>query len=604
MVIFSKCKMRTILLVIILHSFLLHSYLPIVYKTGFGGDKWRHVAAEKWLDEGNIYSPSLFGEEELSYKKIGPLKVPEVLLVGNKTSYANQWGLTMLIGKAMRLDFFTVDMFLGFILWSIFIPLFLFKLGQFFIRDRLFLGLLAFSPSLFYPFQVYGSITLPVAFGFLYFVFVLILWLTYLESDTNLRMHTNDTNNPNMKFFLILLLVLTSLMYFNYLIYFVLILMIGALIVYFKKLILPHLFNGGEPSKKVLKWFFASVLVFFVIIPVLDRVGGVSIFKWNEIFKFWLIPINIIEFILGKLLALGRFIPRPVFISQGNFIFMQIWESLSRATLFRFLNWPAIVSIFIWFATFWGIFKINLARCFRVMFLWILILVILLFDHFISMYYMGGVRLLTKRFDLAIAFFMAPLLIWGIYWLVIKESRIFSAKAKILAISLVLAVFSGVVYASGPKLEVVTEDEWAAAIYVWDEINLRLKSKSTNVSKSTKTTNATDSEYCVLANTWPLLAVEMVSGRKIAGGGFPLYTDYAQPERVQIWQKMTRIPSLRYLERAREITGADFCYFMVEKRWLGITDLEKEGRFEKLKETFGDYHRVGEVYIFFYQPGR
>ena len=84
LVIFSKCKLRTILLVIILHSFLLHSYLPIVYETGFGGDKWRHVAAEKWLDQGKIYSPSLFGEEERSYVGIGPFAIPEVFVVGNQ----------------------------------------------------------------------------------------------------------------------------------------------------------------------------------------------------------------------------------------------------------------------------------------------------------------------------------------------------------------------------------------------------------------------------------------------------------------------------------------------------------------------------------------
>ncbi len=109
-----------------------------------------------------------------------------------------------------------------------------------------------------------------------------------------------------------------------------------------------------------------------------------------------------------------------------------------------------------------------------------------------------------------------------------------------------------------------------------------------------------DGKHCVLANTWPLLAVEMVSGREIVGGGFPVYIDYAQPERVQFWKKMTRMPAKRYMEKARKLTGADDCYFMVEKRWLGVNDGERNRVFAKLEETFEGYKQIGEVYIFYY----
>lgn len=191
-------------------------------------------------------------------------------------------------------------------------------------------------------------------------------------------------------------------------------------------------------------------------------------------------------------------------------------------------------------------------------------------------------------------------------------------KAKILVTSLVLAVFSGVVYASGPKLEVVTEDEWAAAKYVIQEIAFRQQDKLESgnqsddrvnkmVNSSAKLTTGKvnnyllpGQKYCVLGNTWPLLALEMESGRKIVGGGFPIYIDYAQPGRVELWERMTKLPSFRYMQRALDLTGANFCYFMVEKRWLGPTDLEKEPRLALIKEMFGEWERVGDVYIFFY----
>jgi len=89
--IFSKCKLKTFLFVIILSSLLLHSYLLIPYEAGFGGDKWRHIGAERSLMEGKIYEPALFGKN-VSYQNFGPLKIPEVFVAGNKTSYANMWG--------------------------------------------------------------------------------------------------------------------------------------------------------------------------------------------------------------------------------------------------------------------------------------------------------------------------------------------------------------------------------------------------------------------------------------------------------------------------------------------------------------------------------
>lgn len=93
LLIFSRRSAKFILFIIIAHSFLLHAYLPAVYETGFGGDKWRHLASENYIMTGEVYQPSLLGKVE--YAKFGPFKLPAVLISGNKTSYGQQWALTI-----------------------------------------------------------------------------------------------------------------------------------------------------------------------------------------------------------------------------------------------------------------------------------------------------------------------------------------------------------------------------------------------------------------------------------------------------------------------------------------------------------------------------
>ncbi|MBU4332091.1 hypothetical protein KKD19_04375 [Patescibacteria group bacterium] len=607
LLIFSRTRLRTLLIIIILHSFLLHSYLPIVYKTGFGGDKWRHIAAERSLQAGEVYSPSLFGEEKLTMRKIGPFSVPEVFIVGNKTSYANQWGLTIALSWILNIDVFWIDLLLVFALWSIFIPLFLIKIGSFFIKDKIFLGLLTFVPSLFYPLQVYGSITIPVAFGFLYFVFMLALWLLYL--------HKNEWDKRFFGF----LLILTALMYFNYFIYFVLILEIGAIIFVFKKYILPRLLQGRSPSKKFIFYLLFLLGFCVVFIPVLDKLIGLSNFDVGGLIHFWKIPRQLEEFFLGKLLGLGEFVPFPTFISQGNFIFMQLSRySLSSTTFLNFVYWQKYISIFLWLLIVYGMTRIGKVKAMRVATLWLIFIFILLTNHFLSMYYMDGVRLLTKRLDLVIAFFLLPMLALGIYRIVFRNSKIVSHNAKIIALGLLLVVSSSVAYASGPKLEVVTEDELEAAEYVFKEIKkLRNKKQETSEleigddpsdqllinSDEVNNVNRVNNKwyYCVLANTWPLLGLEAVSNRRVVTGGFPVYTEYAQPERVQLWKKMISEPSIRYLEKSLEITGADHCYFMIEKKWFDVEEKKQEEKLERTIEMLGKYERFGEVYVFYYE---
>ena len=219
--IFSSRAVGFVLLMIIIFSFASHLYLPAVYETGFGGDKWRHIGAEKWLQEGNIYTPSVWGEKNRSMISFGPISVPEALAAGNKTSYSAQWGATIMISEALGVDIFWVDLLMVFLMWSLFLPLILFFFGKMiFENDRLGL-LFAFLATLFYTFQSEGAITIPVSFGHLFFFFVFLVWMWYVKSGKR-----------NVLYFAS---ALTIAFYFGYILNFFVLIIIGALSIAWRK---------------------------------------------------------------------------------------------------------------------------------------------------------------------------------------------------------------------------------------------------------------------------------------------------------------------------------------------------------------------------------
>ncbi|PKL72062.1 hypothetical protein CVV26_03230 [Candidatus Kuenenbacteria bacterium HGW-Kuenenbacteria-1] len=198
--IFSKQKVGFILFIIVLHSFLLHSYLPIVFKTGFGENKWKHIGIEKQI---------LNKEKNFAY------------LIENKDGNINQWAMTIFLSKILNVDIFWIDLLLGFFIWSIFIPLIFFELAKFLFQSfqgppddendnykkQRFLLLTAFLPSLFFSFQVYGSVTTPITLGYLFFFFVLLFWLDFIVYK--------------QKISLITAIILSALMFFGHQINFI-----------------------------------------------------------------------------------------------------------------------------------------------------------------------------------------------------------------------------------------------------------------------------------------------------------------------------------------------------------------------------------------------
>ncbi len=576
--IFSRLKWKVVLWLIIIYSLLLHAYLPIVYQGKFGGDKWRHLAAERYLQEEKVISPALFGEKELTYRKIGPIKIPSVFVVGNKTSYSYQWALTSEISWLTSIDVFYLDLVLGFLLWSIFLPVFLFKIGQFFSQEKTFPLLLALIPNLFYHFQLYGSITVPVGLGFLCFLFVFIFWLYFLKE--------------RKKELLVFAIFLTLTMYLNYLLYFILLIEIGILVLLLTKIfpknefLLEKIINFLKPAKRKKSFILLlclTILFFILVFPLLDIFSGLTYFR-NDLSLAKVA--NSFGFFIRKLFGFSASYLFSPLIKQGNFIYLQTEKNLTSNTLLSLVFWPFFISLFIWLFVIYGIKKAKSSLTSPVVYLLSFLLLILLIDHFVGWYLMDGVRLFCKRSDLTIAFLLAVLSAWGIFCFVKKPIKGLKKKAKIYALSLFLALGTISSYASGPEIQRVTGDELKAAKYLWQEIQ--------------KKSPPEREHFCVLANTWPLLALEAESKRRIVTGGFPVYQEYAQPERVQLFKNMSSNPSLRYLKKSLEITQSPDCYFMTEEKWWNPR--KRKEILQQLEEIFGGYKKIGEVYIFYYSP--
>lgn len=615
--VFSKKPVWIVLSFIIIFSYASHLYLPAVYETGFGGDKWRHLASASWLAEGNIYTPSVWGEER-SYSYFGPVKIPEALVAGNKTSYAAQWASTIFLAESFGIDIFWVDLLLVFLLWSFFLPIILFHFGRILLGkkkisdpwriedmelnknsevypytldesgDRFGL-LLAFLPILFYTFQSEGSITIPVSFFHLFFFFILLLWVYYVKEG------------EKRTFFIAL--GFSLFFYWGYILNFFLLIGIGFLAFAYRKLFIERkhwdLYREklGLGRKRILIrdfFMFGLVLVLFSLaIPFLEVFQGLSSYAQGSV-SFGSI-INAIADAFGALSGLIGIVVPPDFIDQGNFLYNQTQESLSRLPLFSYRTIPFVVSISVWYIVFFSIYKVlrkklnykiglnqDKAGLFiienRKIFAFLgAIFVSVLISYFISFSFTEGVRILARRLNETIVFFMVLFLGLGIwYFLLLEKKIIFSSipyRKKILAVSFLLAFAATSTFASGPKLQMVTKYELKAARLIWSE-------------------HKKDPEpYCVIGNTWPLLGLEYVSGRRIVAGNFPLYKEYAQPERVKIFEGMSKSPSQNWIDGAFRVTGSSVCYYMTEPKWTSDVVLEK-----KVK-LFGEPRRVGDVLI-------
>ena len=565
--IFSRRCVGVVLAVIVIFSYMTHAYLPVVYETGFGGDKWRHLGAEQWLQDGEIYTPSIWGEDR-SVIHFGPVTVPEALVAGNKTSYAAQWSMTIMLSEALGVNLFWVDLLMVFLLWSLFLPLILYLFGKIILENERLGLLFAFLPTLFYTFQSEGAITIPVSFGHLFFFFVLLVWVYYVKQGRKSTLYFAAA--------------LSLIFYWGYILNFFLLILIGILSFSWRKLFVErkHWYKfklkHGFSDKRLLwrdRTLFSLIVICAIFaIPFLEIFQGLSTYAIGSLSTVGIIDALADAF--GRLSGFIGIVVPPDFIDQGNFLYNQTKESLSRLPLFSYRVVPFIVSMLVWIFVWWAVYRLlRYMREKKTLVLLVILFIITMSSYFISWSFTDGVHILARRLNETIVFFMIIFLGYGI-WLFLFENRIkIVQRKKILAITFILAFAATSTFASGPKLQLVTADELEAARVVW-------------------VGHQNDPQpYCVIANTWPLLGLEAVSGRRITAGNFPVYAEYAQPERVKIFEGMSKAPSQTWIDGAFSVTDAEVCYYMTENRWINDRVLDKTVK------LLGEPNRVGTVYV-------
>lgn len=158
---------------------------------------------------------------------------------------------------------------------------------------------------------------------------------------------------------------------------------------------------------------------------------------------------------------------------------------------------------------------------------------------------LGGLHVISRRLDV----FLAVGIVWIIaYGLSYNISRI-SNKGRLLAAAVLLGLITTAIYLCGPVLNAaVTADEVSAIRQIRSEMGDAYM------------------DYCVLANTWPLLALETYTDREVAAGNFFMDYDHQQPDRVRLYDLVRNNPSAEVLADAKRISGKAKCFIMINSK--------------------------------------
>ncbi len=523
--IMSKIKYKTVLMLLVVFSFLTHFYLPLTHQFFYGADGWRHLAVENQiLSSGQIVSPNLDEGAKLLVNKFD---------IG-KLAYTQFWGVNLLLNKIFNFDLLNILIWLVPILSSLLLPLIFFEIAQSLRwgkRESLLFVWFTFLP---FALQIVGAISLPNTFGFLTFAFLFLLILKYLKSDKNLS----------------ILLLLGSLMLFSYSLYFVLFWL-------FLGLVVLHKFVG---QKIKLGFRVGLSLLIGSVLILADFIVGNSF--WQGI-NFYESLKQVVGNFSSFYLASG---PRPHDIATGNVLFNQVPGHAFVQNYFTNNMWWLVIFAVVFFAfVFIGWLKFLSYKNYYLLSVFTCGVTL----AYLSRYLLGGENLFARRLDVMLGFLFIVLFMGGIYWLL----SIFKNKKSILICLFVFGVLTSSVamtasYALGPDIRVVDNNEYTAIKYVWRE-------------------GGSSRDICVLSKTYPLLVLEALSNRQVVGGNFPIDEHFAQAEREFFYDKITKDPNQDSLNELLNFVVADDCWLVAQKDDLLMNDfvLENEDslrRFENI----------------------
>ncbi len=525
LMLFTRLKAKVVLFLLSLFLLLQHSYLPLTHALIYGADGWRHLAVENRLMQSLPLT-----EVKLS---ADPISLVRSLDPG-RLAYGQFWGWGLLFGKILNFDLLSFNAWLMPILWALLLPILLFELGRglgFNKKESLFLAWLSFAP---FALQVSGAFTLPSNLGFLWWLFLLLLILKRLNSPRH-----------EQAVVLTILAVFSFFGYSLYLILFVFSWMVAELL-----------------KKKVPMWLL--VWPGMLIFPVLEILAGYSLIpkqlNWSaQVYQLF-------GNLTGWYLATG---PRPHDIIAGNIILNQ---TPSYAFVVNFLTesrfWLVASATIFFILAGWG--TLLLIKNKTIIGRWLANLTMAFFGgYIISRYFLSGDKILTRRLDavLAILFLIALVAALKSIYKKFEYNKKYSAVLIILAV-LIFSLAGTAVYSLGPDTETATVEEYKAMGLVWKE----------EMDKD---------KHCILADVYPLLTLEALSAKQIVGGGFPIDENFAQPERIELYNKILTAGDEEVLKRASEITGSNEC-------WV-VAPTAKINKTEFIKNNSKDFKNFGKI---------
>lgn len=548
-IIFSEKNRKYILFFIIFVSFVLHSNIPILYQKGDGGagDRYRFLANEEILKDGDIVKPSLFGsKDDVTIKNIAGLKIPEVLVSGNKQSYGNKWGIDIILSYILNKDLIQIDNWIVYILWSIFIPFVFYNLFKLFNKNEKLALLFSASPLLLSVFQFNGSVSYPISINFIIFIFLLLLFISKIKESKNINKEK-----------ILLAISITIFLYFNYIVF--LFLWLIFLFIY-----IANYFIEKFKSKKIKTGLnIVLVLLSSLLFLFLDIKMKFANFDFSNVVK------NIAKFFLTFL--------SPTSIQGVNIV-------MPRILFFT----PVVSIVFFIFILIGLIYFYKKEKDNKY---------ILLFSLSIFLAYLycwtilNGDRIFSRKIGILVSLFFLFFFIYGIYYIFLKTNRLNINKKQflIITLSLFIALLGTMQYSSGPVIELNMNYDLDSFRYVY------------NLVKD-------DSHPCIIGDTIHTILLEYISKNKLVAGGFPQTGNYIQAERSTIFNSILESPDKKYLEEAEKVTGSNNCILVVDNRNIDHyhsgkdateTFINRHKVIDQLTDIFGNNKPFREIMIFY-----
>lgn len=560
---------KYLLIFIILFSIMGHLYIPAVYRLPYALDDWRQIGMmEKIVAEGSIEPHSI-----------------AQTFISPKMSYAPFWGAAIWLKQALNVNLVKLTVWWQALFFSFFLPILLWILGRQLGTDILSVPdttrraspgrgqevrtqphtiplLLAFLPALFYPLQVYGAISLPVGFSFLWFVLFLIAVVAYIKQPT--------------KKLRALIGIAFIVMLFGYLVYWLFgLLIIGFLII--------------QRFRVVRTIYLFGSILFIPIISLWASPNArfdIAATGINYAADFWK---HYTQYLLG-FKNLGA--PRP---QAGNLIFHDMRQNFVDIWPFNWQYFDTMLLVVLVILLVFGLRRWvrisnphpeQRAARFSGWGLDTPTQPLLLYLLFVSIgsiavdwYYFGGIHLLSERMDLVVNLSLMLTLVYGIYFVILNFNFLIFKQFLIFKFLIIifLAFCITATYISGPIYGRVTRAQFNAV--KWLEEDMRAHQRQ---------------DFCVLSEHFSLSALEAVSAGRVSNGNFPMQYGYLETS-GELFVSMFSRPNINWMKQATVLAGSPGCYLFIDQRHLA------DWNTLQLRWLLGrEVYRVDGVYIWLY----